>query len=187
MSQTEIIIAGSGGQGVLFAGTVLAWACIEEGKHTTWFPSYGAEVRGGTANSTVIISDEDIGSPVASNPSVLITLNENSLNRFMPALPKGSTVILNSSLIKKDCVLRKDIKVIPVDATVIADKAGDIRAANMVMLGAYIRQSGELKIESVLEGCKKALEGKAKLVEVNQKALEAGYNITAAQSSGLRT
>jgi 2-oxoglutarate ferredoxin oxidoreductase subunit gamma len=176
--QTEILIAGSGGQGVLFAGTVLAWACIEEGKHTAWFPSYGAEVRGGTANSSVIISDEDIGSPVVANASVLITLNEQSMNKFFPTLKKNAVAVINTSLVKSENTARKDVKKVLVNATEIADKhVGDIRTANMVMLGAYIRESGILKLKSVQEACKKALEGKENLVAINQKALEFGYNL----------
>lgn len=180
--QTEIMIAGSGGQGVLFAGTVLAWACIEESKHTTWFPSYGAEVRGGTASSSVIIADQEIGSPLVLNPAVLIALNEQSFNKFIPALAKNAVVVVNSSLIKTADTDRKDIKKILVNATEIADKqVGDIRTANMVMLGAYIRESGILKLESVQEACKNALEGKEKLIALNQKAIELGYMTATAQ------
>src|SRR3989339_941148 len=98
--QTEIIIAGFGGQGVLFAGTLLAQAAVEENKHTTWFPAYGAEMRGGTANSTVIISAEEIGSPVVGHPSLPLALNNLSLQKFLPRMRQGSIIVFNSSLIK---------------------------------------------------------------------------------------
>jgi 2-oxoglutarate ferredoxin oxidoreductase subunit gamma len=186
--QTDIMIAGAGGQGVLFAGTVLAWACIEEGKHTTWFPSYGAEVRGGTVNSSVIISDEDIGSPIAVKPSVLISLDEASVTKFVPKLQDNAVAVINSSLVKPEMVTRKDTRKVFINATEIADKeVGDIRTANMVMLGAYIRATGILKLESVKKACEKALEGKEKLVPINQKAIELGFNCSSeAQSSGTK-
>lgn len=174
--QTEIIIAGFGGQGVLFGGTLLAQAAVEEDKHTTWFPSYGAEMRGGTANSTVIISDEEIGSPVVVHPSVLLALNDLSLKKFLPRMKPGSTVIINSSLIKEN-VNSPSTKVVAIPATEIADKdIGDVRTANLVMVGAYLKASGLLKLESAKNACEKVLSEKQKLININQKALELGYN-----------
>ena len=174
--QTEIIIAGFGGQGVLFAGTLLAQAAVEEGKQTTWFPSYGAEIRGGTANSTVVISDEEIGSPVVVNPSALIVLNELSKNKFLPRVKEGAVIVINSSLCGTDASCPGS-KLVCVPASEIADKQlGDGRVTNMVMLGAYLKASGILKLRSAQAACEKVLKTKPKLIEVNKKALELGYN-----------
>jgi len=174
--QTEIIIAGFGGQGVLFAGTLLAQAAVEEGKQTTWFPAYGAEVRGGTANSTVIISDNEIGSPMVGSPSALIVLNEQSRCKFLPRVKKGAVVLVNSSLCEKnmDCFGTAPVYV---PASEIADKQlGDGRVTNLVMIGAFLKASGALKLRSAQDACEKLLKAKPKLIEVNKKALELGFN-----------
>ena len=174
--QTEIIVAGSGGQGVLFGGTLLAQAAVEENKQTTWFPSYGAEIRGGTANSTVVISDSEIGSPIVFNFSVLIALNEQSLNKFLPRAKKGAVVIINSSLVDKK-IERDDLKIYYVPASGIADKdIKDIRTANLVALGTYLKKSGILKLSSAQKACETLLIERPKLIGLNQKALELGYN-----------
>jgi 2-oxoglutarate ferredoxin oxidoreductase subunit gamma len=174
--QTEIIIAGFGGQGVLFAGMLLAQTAVEENKQTTWFPAYGAEIRGGTANSTVVISDEEIGSPVVVNPSALIILNEQSLNKFLARAREGAVIVVNSSLCGK-YASRPGSKVVCVPASEIADKElGDGRVTNLVMLGAYLKASGILKLRSAQAACEKALKEKPKLIEVNKKALELGFN-----------
>jgi len=172
--QNEIIIAGFGGQGVLFAGMLLAQTAVEEGKQTTWFPSYGAEIRGGTANSTVVISDEDIGSPVVVHPSGLIVMNEQSRCKFLPKVKKGAIVVVNSSLCSDECFATKPVYI---PASEIADKQlGDPRVTNMVMIGAYLKASGILKLRSAQAACEKALKEKPKLIEINKKALEIGYN-----------
>lgn len=172
----EIIIAGFGGQGVLLAGMILAQAALEEDKHTTWFPSYGAEMRGGTANSTVIISDEEIGSPVFVNPSTLIAMNEQSLNKFLPKMKEGSFIIYNSSLVRnKIDIPNITIKEIP--ATELADKnIGNVRTANMIILGAFLRTKNMLSLNSAKKACEKAFPGKPELIKANQLALELGYD-----------
>ncbi|MBN1621374.1 MAG: 2-oxoacid:acceptor oxidoreductase family protein [Endomicrobiales bacterium] len=174
--QEEIIIAGFGGQGVLFAGMLLAQAAVEEDKKTTWFPSYGAEMRGGTANSTVIISDDEIGSPVVVHPSTLIALNEPSLKKFSSRMKKGSLIIFNSSLVKEK-VEFPGIKTVGIPATEIADRQiGNVKTANLVAVGAYLKQRGILKLGSSKAACEKVLKNKESLIKLNQKALESGYN-----------
>jgi 2-oxoglutarate ferredoxin oxidoreductase subunit gamma len=172
--QTEILIAGSGGQGVLFAGMLLAQAALEENKQTTWFPSYGAEIRGGTANSTVVVSDEEIGSPVVLKPSVLIALNEPSLNKFAPMLKKDAVLIINSSLVGK--IQPFPAKIVEIPASGMADKElKDVRTANLVAVGAMLKASGVLKLESAMKACEKIFKDKPKLAEANKMALELGY------------
>ncbi|MDD5102348.1 MAG: 2-oxoacid:acceptor oxidoreductase family protein, partial [Endomicrobiaceae bacterium] len=147
----EIIIAGLGGQGVLLAGTILAQSALEQNLKTTWFPSYGAEMRGGTANSTVIISDEEIGSPIAFSPSGLIALNALSLNKFLPRMIEGSSIVANSSLINpNEFKSDKNINFIPISE--IADKEiGNIKAANMVAIGALIKILQVPSLDNVLK------------------------------------
>jgi 2-oxoglutarate ferredoxin oxidoreductase subunit gamma len=204
--QNEIIIAGFGGQGVLLAGTLLAQAAIEQNLHTTWFPSYGAEMRGGTANSTVVVSTDEIGSPLAFNPNALIALNEPSLNKFMPRMTEGAVIIANSSIIPSD----KEYKIKPVfvPVTDIADKEiKNVKTANLAAAGALIkalelyaygncgndskrRQNAAetegdlcdledtkvLTLKSALKACEKVFSSKPALIEVNKKAIQAGYD-----------
>lgn len=174
--ETKIMIAGFGGQGVLFGGTLMAQAALEEGKETTWFPSYGAEIRGGTANSTVIVSSEEIGSPIITSPDILIALNELSLNKFIKKMKPGALVIMNSSLIKSRPD-RRDVTLVEVPASETADKqVGDIRAANLVAIGAMLKASGVLSLDSAKKACAAVLSEKPKLIPANQKALELGFN-----------
>ncbi|MCB4790332.1 MAG: 2-oxoacid:acceptor oxidoreductase family protein [Elusimicrobia bacterium] len=176
MISEEIIIAGFGGQGVLLTGMILAQAALEEDKHTTWFPSYGAEMRGGTANSSVIISDEEIGSPVFVNPSTLIALNEQSLNKFLPKMKNGSMIIYNSSLVCKKPNI-PDVTVKPIPATELADKQiKNVRTANMITLGVFLRSKNILSLNSAKKACEKAFPDKPELIKANQAALELGYN-----------
>jgi len=146
--QTSIIIAGSGGQGILFLGRVLTSASMLERKDVTWFPSYGAEMRGGTANCTVIISDEMIGSPVVMMPDILIVMNKASLDRFLPSLRKKGMLFYDSSLITEK-LARKDVVTVPVPSTNIAGDMGSPKSANMVMLGAFIAKTGILRRISI--------------------------------------
>ena len=132
----DVIIAGFGGQGVLLVGKLLAHAGMLEGKHVTWFPSYGAEIRGGTANCTVIIADSEIGSPVIRNPSSMLILNEASYRKFEPRLQQGGQLFLNTSLVQWPGT-REDIARIDIKANDIAEELGDIRIANMVMPVSY--------------------------------------------------
>lgn len=145
-----------------------------EDKEVTWFPSYGAEVRGGTANCTVIISDELIGSPIVAHPDTLIVMNEASLNKFLPNLKQKGLFLFDSSLIK-DPVLRSDVKVAGVPATEISSKSGNTKSANMVLLGAFIAETGILNNISVFEAIKSSVPNKKnKIFEDNKKAIVEG-------------
>jgi 2-oxoglutarate ferredoxin oxidoreductase subunit gamma len=173
--QTEIIIAGFGGQGVLFGGMLLAQAAVEQGLMTTWFPSYGAEMRGGTANSTVVISTEEIGSPVITHPSVLIALNQASYDKFLPRTTNAALVIVNSSLVHPGAT-QGNRQIIEIPATAIADKLGEVRAANLVTVGAFLKAGGAITLENAKKACAAAFAEKPKLIPINQKALEQGFN-----------
>ena len=145
-----------------------------ENKEVTWFPSYGAEVRGGTANCTVIVSDELIGSPVVTNPDVLILMSDASLNKFQPRLKQNGLLIFDSSLIKEP-VLRADISVAGIPATEISSKIGNTKSANMVLLGAIIAETKLLKETSAFEALESSMPGrKKKSIEVNKKAIVEG-------------
>ncbi|MEW6109109.1 MAG: 2-oxoacid:acceptor oxidoreductase family protein [Nitrospirota bacterium] len=148
--ERKIIIAGSGGQGILFFGKVLAFAGMYESKEVTWFPSYGAEMRGGTANCTVVISDDMIGSPVVLNPDILITMNKASLDKFQRSLKKNGLLFFDGSLIKNPD-FRSDIEPVSVPATKIASSIGNTKSANMVMLGSLIAKTSLLKKSSIVK------------------------------------
>ncbi|GAB1401507.1 2-oxoacid:acceptor oxidoreductase family protein [Elusimicrobiota bacterium] len=172
----EIIIAGFGGQGVLLAGTILSQSALEQGLNTTWFPSYGAEMRGGTANSTVIISDDEVGSPIAFNPSGLIALNALSLDKFLPKMAKDAVIIANSSIINaSEYSSHKNIIFIPISE--IADKEiGNIKTANMVAVGALIKFLQVPNLDNVLKALNTAFAKKSAVIDINIKAVNAGYN-----------
>ena len=157
-------------------GLNLAQAAMLEGKNVTYLPSYGAEVRGGTANCTVAISDEEIASPVASSPDFIVAMNQPSLVRFQNQIQSGGVLFINSSLIEAE-VSRGDIDIVRVPANSIAEELGSPRSANMVMLGAFTKKSNLVSVSSVIEGLKSALKDKQKLIAINKKALMAGYNL----------
>lgn len=170
----RIIIGGFGGQGILFFGKILAHAGMLEGKEVTWFPSYGAEVRGGTASCTVIISDELIGSPVVMNPDTLIVMNDASIEKFQPRLKPDGLFLFDSSLIK-DPSLRTDIKAVSVPATDRANKIGNTKAANMVLLGAFIAKTQLLKETSLVKAVESSTPvNRKKSIEQNKKAIHEG-------------
>jgi 2-oxoglutarate ferredoxin oxidoreductase subunit gamma len=172
--QTEIIIAGFGGQGVLFAGQVLAYAAMDSGHHVTWFPSYGPEMRGGTANCTVIVADQEIGSPTVRNPKAVIALNLPSLDKYEPLLAEGGTLLANTSLINRP-VERKDLQVVELPANEIAEEIGDKRLVNTVMLGALVEATGVLPMEAIKQALEDHLpERHRKLIPANFEALEKG-------------
>jgi len=173
----RIIISGFGGQGVMLMGRLLAYAGMIEGKKVAWMPSYGPEMRGGTANCTVLISSKEIGSPIVSHPKVLIAMNQPSLDKFEPNVRENGLIILNSSLIKHE-VKRKDVNIIRIPADEIADKLGNSRATNMVVLGAYVKKSGVVKMETIFKALEKALAGRnQKLIDINKKALKQGAEL----------
>lgn len=170
----DVMIAGFGGQGVLLAGKLLAYAGMLEGRHVTWFPSYGAEVRGGTANCTVIISSEEIGSPVVQSPSAMLIFNEASFKKFEKRIKQAGNLFLNTSLVQERPT-RTDITRIEIKANQIAEDLGDIRIANMVMLGAYLEKTGVVALESVLTALKQVLPARRhSLISLNERALRCG-------------
>jgi 2-oxoglutarate ferredoxin oxidoreductase subunit gamma len=172
--QTEIVIAGFGGQGVLFTGQLLAYAAMESGKEVTWIPSYGPEMRGGTANCTVVISDEEIGSPMVSNPQAVIAMNLPSLDKYEPMVKPGGVLVVNETMVDRE-VKRKDINTVMVKANAIAEELGDRRMMNMVLLGALIANLPVLPLTAI----EKALDGHLperhkRLLPQNYKALSEG-------------
>jgi 2-oxoglutarate ferredoxin oxidoreductase subunit gamma len=170
------VVAGFGGQGVMSIGLNLAQAALMEGKNVTYLPSYGAEVRGGTANCTVVISDDEIASPVASSPEFVVAMNQPSVMRFQNQIQSGGLFFINSSLVESE-IARGDINVIKVPANSIAENLGSPKSANMVMLGAFARKSGLVSLPSTIEALKFILGTKQKLLAVNEKALRAGYDL----------
>jgi len=172
----KTVFAGFGGQGVLSMGLNLAQAALLEGKNVTYLPSYGAEVRGGTANCTVAVSDEEIASPVASAPEFLVAMNQPSMVRFQNQIQSGGVLFINSSLIETE-ISRGDVDIVKVPANSIAEQLGSPRSANMVMLGAFTKKSNIVSISSVIEGLKSALKKKQKLIAVNTEALMVGYDL----------
>ena len=172
----KTILSGFGGQGVLSMGLTLAQAAMIEGRNVTYLPAYGAEVRGGTANCTVAVSDEEIASPVASSPEFVIAMNQPSMVRFQHRLQSGGVFFLNSSLIGAE-VTRSDIVIVRVPANTIAEQIGNARSANVVMLGAFIKRSNLVNLDTLFEVLKEAFSKKKKLVAINKEALLAGYNL----------
>ena len=172
--QTEILIAGFGGQGVLFAGQLLAYAAMDAGKEVTWIPSYGPEMRGGTANCTVIISDEEIGSPTVRNPAAVIAMNLPSLDKYEPLVKAGGVLVVNTSLIKR-AVLRSDVRPVLIDANTAAEQLGNQRLANMVLLGGLLANLPVIKMEQLEEAIRlHTPQRHQKLVPLNLQALELG-------------
>ncbi len=173
--QTEIIIAGFGGQGVLFGGQVVAYAAMDAGKEVTWIPSYGPEMRGGTANCTVVIADEEIGSPMVEHPPLAIALNLPSFDKYEQELQKGGTLIVNKSMVDRG-PKREDIHVVFVPCNEIAEELGDKKLLNMVAIGALLTALPGLTMDDV----RKALEGHMParhkdLLTKNIEALKRGY------------
>ena len=175
---TQILIAGFGGQGVLFAGKCLAYEGLFEGKEVSWLPSYGPEMRGGTANCSVILSDEPIGSPIVSTPDVLLAMNLPSLDKYENETVAGGKIIVDSTLIARK-VERTDVAAFYVPATRIASELNVPTLANMIMLGKMIKETGIVSLESACEAMKKVVSSRHQdLLDANVKALTAGYNYT---------
>lgn len=173
----DVVMAGFGGQGLMFIGKLLAYSAMKEGRTVTWIPSYGPEMRGGTANCTVVVSDDEIGSPVTPHPRALIIMNNPSLEAFEPKLQSNGLLLSNSSFVTRP-IARKDIKAIPIPANEIANEIatemGNEKAANMVMLGAYIACTNVVSKESIVEGLKELFGKKIDLLDTNIRALEEG-------------
>lgn len=166
-------MAGFGGQGLMFIGKLLAYSAMKEGRHVTWIPSYGPEMRGGKANCTVVVSSEEIGSPVIPHPRAMIIMNNPSLEAFEPQLQAKGLLLLSSSFVNRPTA-RKDIKVVSVPASEIAESAGTEKSANMVMLGAYVALTRVVSKESVVEGLKELFGKKLGLFQANVRAFEEG-------------
>jgi 2-oxoglutarate ferredoxin oxidoreductase subunit gamma len=183
MSQYEVTFAGFGGQGIMTAGQLLAYAGISEGKQVVWIPSYGPEMRGGTAYCTVVISDRRIGSPIINNPLCACVFNRPSLDKFAPRVKANGVLIVNSSLIdvKSD---RTDIRQILVPADDIALEKGNRKAANIVVLGAFIAVSKIVNYDTVLATIKDKLSKKKAVLDTNLKAVEEGYQLALKSSTG---
>ena len=173
---TKTIISGFGGQGVLSIGSTLATAAMLEGKYVTFLPSYGVEMRGGTANCTVAVSDEEIASPVASAPEFVVAMNQPAFVRFQGVLQAGGLLCANSSLVSTESA-RSDIEILAVPTSELAEKLGSIKVANMIMLGALVGASDMISYDALLKNLAEILgAGKAKLLKLNREALAVGYN-----------
>ena len=179
--QKEIIIAGFGGQGVLFAGQVLAYAAMDTGKIVTWIPSYGPEMRGGTANCTVVVSDEEIGSPLVQNPPYVIALNLPSFDKYEALVKEGGTLVVNKSMVDRTAK-RSDITTIFIPGNELAEEIGDRRLLNMVMVGALLSQFDLLSLKDVEKALEAHLPARhKKLLPNNFKALERGFQLAQEQ------
>ncbi len=177
--QTSVIIAGFGGQGVLFAGLLLAYAAMDKGLYVTWYPSYGPEMRGGTASATVVIGDEEIGSPVTLHPDAVIALNVPSFHKYEPLVKPDGVLVYNSSLVS-GVMRRNDIRYVAVPANAIAAEIGDIRVANTVMVGALAAVTEMLPLEVLVETMEKHMPpARRAMVLPNQEALRRGAQIIA--------
>ncbi len=176
MSTLNILLSGFGGQGILFAGKFLAYKGLFEGKNVSWLPSYGPEMRGGTANCSVILSDVQVGSPIVNKPDVLIAMNLPSLDKYENGALPGATINVGSSLISPK-VESTDVNVYYIPATNLASEKGYDTLANMIILGHAIAKTGMIPYENVAETMKKVVSAKrADLIEKNIGAVELGYN-----------
>ncbi len=174
--QIEVVFAGFGGQGVMTAGQLLAYTAMEEGKQVVWIPSYGPEMRGGTANCTVVVSNNRIGSPIINNPMSACVFNRPSLDKFGTLIRKNGLLLINSSLIDVTSE-REDITEIMVPCNELAIKSGSPKTANMVMLAAYVQATDVVKFDTLLSMLNKKMGHKKDLLEINHKAIEAGREV----------
>ena len=174
MNQTDVLMAGFGGQGMLLAGKILAHAAMREGRQVSWLPSYGPEMRGGTANVTVCLGEKPIASPLVTRPRALLAMNLPSLEKFAPRVRPGGLIVVNTSLVHRDAE-RSDCTVIGVDSRALAEEAGTVRAANFVMLGAYVAATGVVEAATIEAEIADEFAGdKAKHVPANVAAFRAG-------------
>jgi 2-oxoglutarate ferredoxin oxidoreductase subunit gamma len=176
MKTTQILIAGFGGQGVLFAGKFLAYKGLVQDKNVSWLPSYGPEMRGGTANCSIILSDMPVGSPIITNPDVLVAMNLPSLQKFVNDVVPGGQIFIDSTLIDAK-VERDDVQVFYIPATQIAKDAGFSTLANMVLMGKVMKESGAVDFAGNKETLEKFIPAKkANLIDINCQALQTGYD-----------
>lgn len=175
----QIVIAGFGGQGLLFAGKVLAYAALTEQRELSWLPSYGPEMRGGTANCNVIISDSPVGSPIVQNPNVLMVMNTPSLDKYEKSVAPGGRIFVDSTLISRK-VEREDVEVFYIPATKMASDMGMPTLANMILLGAIVKATGCITDAGMLAGLNKIIPAKkANLLDANLKCIQAGKDFLA--------
>jgi 2-oxoglutarate ferredoxin oxidoreductase subunit gamma len=185
--KSEIVISGFGGQGALFAGQVLAHAALAADRHTTWYPAYGPEMRGGTAHCVVTVSDEPIGSPVVRHPQAAIVMNIPSLDRYEPLVRPGGVLVINGSLVDRPA-RRRDITVITVPADEVARELGDVRLANMVLVGALLARLDLLGVDLVETTLRQVVPARRRhLVEANVAALRRGAALADAAVPADRT
>ena len=178
MAATQIIFAGFGGQGILFSGKFLANGALLEDRQVSWLPSYGPEMRGGTANCSVILSDDPVGSPIVNKPDILIVMNLPSLDKYENAVVPGGKIFVDSTLIERK-VNRTDVDVTYIPATAIAKEIGAPTLANMVLVGKVIKETALVNYDDLEAGLKKVVSARhADLLEVNKKAIAAGYDFT---------
>ena len=172
----QILIAGFGGQGVLFAGKFLAYKGLIEGKQVSWLPSYGPEMRGGTANCSVIVGDEPIGSPLVTAPNTLVAMNLPSLQKYENAVVPGGLILVDSTLIAEK-VNRTDVRVCYVPATKLANDSGFATLANMILMGKLLKESEDMRFDFTEDALKKVIPArKMDLLDVNLQALKTGYD-----------
>jgi 2-oxoglutarate ferredoxin oxidoreductase subunit gamma len=175
--ETSIIIAGFGGQGVLFAGQLLAYAGMEYGRYVTWIPSYGPEMRGGTANCTVIVSDEPIGAPIVARPDIAIVLNQPSFDKYEPIIKADGLLVVNDSIVTSQSQ-RTDIETLYIPANAIAEEYGTVKMLNMAVLGAMLAKRPFLPLEALEQALVNHLPaGKSHLIESNLLVLRQGVQV----------
>jgi 2-oxoglutarate ferredoxin oxidoreductase subunit gamma len=171
--QSEVQFAGFGGQGIMLMGQILAEAALQEGREVVWIPSYGPEMRGGTAYCTVVAGDQPIGSPIIRNPKHLVAMNRPSLEKFAPSVKANGVIFINASIIPIGSN-RSDVDELRVPIIEIAQEVGNIKTANIVALAAFVARSGFVSFEALTESVRQKFAAKAKLIPLNLKALEAG-------------
>lgn len=177
MENCKVILAGFGGQGILFTGKLIALAAMLKGKKLSWLPSYGPEMRGGTANCHVIIDDMPIATPIVTTPNILVAMSKPSLDKFEKSVAEGGYIFVDKSLIDRE-VIRKDVTSIYINSTEIADNAGYQNLANMVMLGSVLKSTGLFTPEEIERTMEKMIpSGKKDLIESNMKAVKEGYKL----------
>ena len=176
MKTTQILIAGFGGQGILFAGKFLAYKGLMEDLQVSWLPSYGPEMRGGTANCSVVLSDMPVGSPIITAPDVLVAMNLPSLQKFVNTVVPGGKIFVDSTLIEAK-VERTDVEVFYIPATQMAKDSGFATLANMILMGKVIKETQAVRFDNNLETLQSFIPAKkAKLIDINCQALQAGYD-----------
>lgn len=174
MSTKQLLFSGFGGQGILFAGKFIAYKGLTDEKQVSWLPSYGPEMRGGTASCSVIVSDEAVGSPIVSTPDILIAMNLPSLDKYESTVAKGGIIIMDSSLIERK-VMRDDVTVYAVPATQLASDNGMPTLANMILVGKLLKALDDFNEESITAGLKKVISAKrADMLDINRKAMQIG-------------